>query len=156
MNIPHLPALRLGRPYESLEKVEVKDHRTGEVKALVSQVNGGIVKRDLAKISSARAALKKFTVAQLMEMSAKAGELFLNGFFLASSLALSSGRPRRRWLAVSGVAASALGWVAMLRNLTSLVAPAATLNNIVLPLWMLTLGLALAAHGRALKTGASQ
>lgn len=84
------------------------------------------------------------------------GELFLNGFFLASSLALSSGRPRRRWLAVSGVAASALGWVAMLRNLTSLVAPAATLNNIVLPLWMLTLGLALAAHGRALKTGASQ
>ncbi len=79
MNIPHLPALRLGRPYESLEKVEVKDHRTGEVKALVSTVNGGIVKRDLAKISSARAALKKFTVLQLMEMSAKAGELFLNG-----------------------------------------------------------------------------
>jgi acyl-CoA reductase-like NAD-dependent aldehyde dehydrogenase len=79
MNIPHLPALRLGRPYESLEKVEVKDHRTGEVKALVSQVNGGIVKRDLAKIGSARAVLKKFTVAQLMEMSAKAGELFLNG-----------------------------------------------------------------------------
>lgn len=79
MNIPHLPALRLGRPYESLEKVEVKDHRTGEVKALVSQVNGGIVKRDLAKISSARAALKKFTVAELMEMSSKAGELFLNG-----------------------------------------------------------------------------
>jgi acyl-CoA reductase-like NAD-dependent aldehyde dehydrogenase len=78
-NIPHLPVLRLGRAYESLEKVEVKDHRTGEVKALVSTVNGGIVKRDLAKISSARAALQKFTVAQLMEMSAKAGEHFLNG-----------------------------------------------------------------------------
>jgi len=79
MSIPHLPALRLGRSYESLEKIEVKDHRTGEVKALVSQVNGGIVKKDLAKIGSARAALKKFTIAQLMEMSAKAGELFLNG-----------------------------------------------------------------------------
>ncbi len=79
MNVPHIPVLRLGRSYESLEKNEVKDHRTGEVKALVSTVNGGIVKRDLAKISSARAALKKFTVAQLMEMSAKAGELFLNG-----------------------------------------------------------------------------
>lgn len=79
MSIPHLPVLRLGRAYESLDKVEVKDHRTGEVKALVSTVNGGIVKRDLAKIGSARAALKKFTVAQLMEMSAQAGELFLNG-----------------------------------------------------------------------------
>jgi len=78
-SIPHLPVLRLGRSYESLEKIEVKDHRTGEVKALVSTVNGGIVKRDLAKIASSRAALKKFTVAQLIELSAKAGELFLGG-----------------------------------------------------------------------------
>lgn len=83
------------------------------------------------------------------------GELFLNGFFLASSTALSTGQPRRRWLAISGVAASALGWIAMLRNLTPLVAPIAALNNMVLPLWMLTLGLALAAHGLALRTGPS-
>jgi hypothetical protein len=74
----------------------------------------------------------------------------LNGFFLLASLALSAGRPRRRWLAVSGVAASTLGWIAMLRNLTSVVVPVAALNNIVLPLWMLTFGLALAAHGRRL------
>ena len=55
MTLPHLPVLRLGRAYESLDKVEVKDHRTGEVKALVSTVNGGIVKRDLAKIEIGRA-----------------------------------------------------------------------------------------------------
>ena len=77
--VPHLPVLRLGRTYESLEKFEVRDHKTGEVKALVSTVNAGIVRRDLAKIGSARAALKKFTVAQLMELSARAGDLFLNG-----------------------------------------------------------------------------
>ncbi len=77
--VPHLPVLRLGRNYESLEKFEVKDHKTGEVKALVSNVNAGIVRRDLAKIGSARAALKKFTCSQLIEMSAKAGEFFLNG-----------------------------------------------------------------------------
>ena len=53
-NIPHLPVLRLGRAYESLEKIEVKDHRSGAVMATVSTVNGGIVKRDLAKISSDR------------------------------------------------------------------------------------------------------
>ena len=40
-SIPHLPALRKGQPYESLEKVDVKDHRTGEVLAQVSQVNAG-------------------------------------------------------------------------------------------------------------------
>ncbi|MFA6546576.1 MAG: aldehyde dehydrogenase family protein [Limisphaerales bacterium] len=77
--VPHLPVLRLGRTYESLEKFEVRDHKTGEVKALVSTVNAGIVRRDLAKIGSARAALKRFTVAQLMELSARAGDLFLNG-----------------------------------------------------------------------------
>jgi acyl-CoA reductase-like NAD-dependent aldehyde dehydrogenase len=77
--VPHLPVLRLGRNYESLDKFEVKDHKTGEVKALLSNVNAGIVRRDLAKIESARAALKKFTCAELMEMSAKAGEHFLNG-----------------------------------------------------------------------------
>jgi hypothetical protein len=78
-SLPHLPALRLGRAYESLDKIEVKDHRTAEVKALVSQVNGGILMRDLAKLSSARAALRKFTVAELIALSAEAGELFLNG-----------------------------------------------------------------------------
>jgi len=77
--IPHLPVLRLGRTYESLEKIEVKDHRTGEVKAVVSQVNGGLVRRDLAKLATSRAALKPFTVAQLLTQSRKAGELFLNG-----------------------------------------------------------------------------
>lgn len=78
MSIPHLPALRKGKPYESLEQVEVKDHRTGEVLATVSQVNAGIIRRDLNRIGEAREALKKFTCEQLIELSAKAGELFLN------------------------------------------------------------------------------
>lgn len=78
-NIPHLPVLRLGRVYESLDKIEVKDHRTGEIKARVSQVNGGLVRRDLAKLAASRAALKSYTVAQLLDLSRRAGELFLNG-----------------------------------------------------------------------------
>jgi hypothetical protein len=79
MQLPHLPALRLGRSYESLDKIEVADHRTGEIKATVSTVNAGILRKDLGKIGNARAALKKFTVAQLIEISARAGEYFLNG-----------------------------------------------------------------------------
>lgn len=79
MNVPHLPVLRLGRSYESLDKLEIKDHRTGEVKAVVSTINAGILRKDFRRLGEARAALKKFTVAQLIELSAKAGELFLNG-----------------------------------------------------------------------------
>lgn len=79
MNLPHLPALRRGRPYESLETVEVVNHRTGEAIAQVSQVNAGIIRKDLARIGEARAALKKFSVEELIAISAKAGEFFLNG-----------------------------------------------------------------------------
>jgi acyl-CoA reductase-like NAD-dependent aldehyde dehydrogenase len=79
MSIPHIPALRRGRAYESLDKTEVKDFRTGEVKATVSQVNAGIVRKDLARAEEAQAALKKFSVAQLIEICGKAGEIFLNG-----------------------------------------------------------------------------
>jgi acyl-CoA reductase-like NAD-dependent aldehyde dehydrogenase len=79
MNLPHLPVLRLGRSYESLDKMEIKDHRTGEVKAVVSTINAGILRKDFRRLGEARAALKKFTVAELIELSAKAGEIFLNG-----------------------------------------------------------------------------
>ncbi|RYD79102.1 MAG: aldehyde dehydrogenase [Verrucomicrobiaceae bacterium] len=78
MNLPHLPALRRGKPYESLETVEVVNHRTGEPMARVSQVNAGIIRKDLAKIADVRAVLKKFTVEELIGITAKAGELFLN------------------------------------------------------------------------------
>lgn len=71
--------LRLGRAYESLDTFEVRDHRNGDVKAVVSSVNAGIIRKDLGKIGAARVALDKFTCAQLIELSAKAGELFLDG-----------------------------------------------------------------------------
>jgi acyl-CoA reductase-like NAD-dependent aldehyde dehydrogenase len=76
---PHLSVLRLGRSYESLDKLDIKDHRTGEVKATVSTINAGILRKDFKRLGEARAALKKFTVRQLIELSAKAGEHFLNG-----------------------------------------------------------------------------
>jgi hypothetical protein len=79
MNVPHIPVLRLGRSYESLDKFEVKDHRNGDLKATVSSVNAGIIRKDLGKVANARAALKKFTCAELIELSARAGEHFLNG-----------------------------------------------------------------------------
>ena len=62
MTLPHLPAIRRGKPYESLDSVEVLNHRTGEPMARVSQVNAGIIRKDLGRIGEARAALKKFTV----------------------------------------------------------------------------------------------
>lgn len=70
------------------------------------------------------------------------GELSLNAFFLVASLALAR-QPRLAWLRWFGLAAGALGWTAMLRNITPAVSTIASINNSVLPLWMLALGGAL-------------
>ena len=76
-DVPHLPALRRGRPYESLEQVRLVDHRTGATHVNISQVNSGIVRKDLARMGEAHAILKKFSAAELIRISAKAGEIFL-------------------------------------------------------------------------------
>lgn len=74
---PHLPALRRGKPYASLEKTAVKDCRTGEPLAHVSQVNSGIIRKDLGRISEARAALSRFRTEDLLTICTKASDLFL-------------------------------------------------------------------------------
>lgn len=79
MQLPHLPALRLGRAYKSLDQTEVKDHRSGEARAAVSMANAGILRKDLKKVAEAQAALRKHTVAELIDVSARAGEQFVNG-----------------------------------------------------------------------------
>lgn len=76
---PHLPVMRLGRTYDSLDRIEVKDHRTGGIRAVVSTVNAGIIRKDLTRLAAGRAALNRFTCAQLIEISGRAGELFLSG-----------------------------------------------------------------------------
>lgn len=75
----HIPAFRLGQSYDSLDKTEVKNCRTGETVAHVSKVNAGIIRKDLAKVTAARAALKKFSCAQLIQITAKSADLFLHG-----------------------------------------------------------------------------
>src|SRR5579872_2437306 len=79
MIAPHIPALRRGRLYESLDKTSIVDCRTGNVLASVSQVNAGIIRKDLGKIDASRAALKALPGSRLIEICAAAGGHFLNG-----------------------------------------------------------------------------
>ena len=50
---------------------------------------------------------------------------------------------RPRWLGIGGIVASVIGLVAMFRNVTPAVAPVSDANNLVLPLWLVILGIAL-------------
>ncbi len=77
MKVPHIPCLRQGTPYRSLNESEVRDYRDGSLKATMSQVNAGVIRRDLCQVKKARDSLRKFSTRELVEISAKAGELFL-------------------------------------------------------------------------------
>src|SRR5438552_3110595 len=71
--VPHIPALRRGKVYESLEQAEVRDYRNGAIRGRVSQVHGGIIRKDLQGLDDSRAALKALSISDLVGLSAKAG-----------------------------------------------------------------------------------
>jgi acyl-CoA reductase-like NAD-dependent aldehyde dehydrogenase len=75
----HLPVLRAGVPYRSLNLNVLKDVRTGEPVAEVSQANRGLISRDLLGMAARRAELREFPVEQLIEMCGKAAKLFYEG-----------------------------------------------------------------------------
>lgn len=76
--LPHIPALRRGRPYTSLDQAAIKDCRTGAVLGRMSMVNAGVVRKDLARIRESRAALAAIPTARLIEICASAADQFLN------------------------------------------------------------------------------
>lgn len=74
----HLPVMRWGKPYDSLEKDEVVHFLTGEPIARVSQANGGLVERDMRKAQNTRDVLREIPCDELIARVQKAGELYLN------------------------------------------------------------------------------
>jgi len=77
-NLPHIPILRLGKAYRSVNTRPIKDLGTGEVVAEMSVGNAGLLRRDSSRFAQAKAALDAIPCRDLMAMSAKAGDLFMN------------------------------------------------------------------------------
>ena len=71
------------------------------------------------------------------------GELTLNAFFVLVGFATLRAPSMNRWLGVAGIAVGVVGWVAAFRNVTPVVAPVAAVNNYLLPLWLIALGVVL-------------
>src|SRR6201988_2615596 len=72
----HIPVLRWGEPYKSMEIDKVVHFATGEPLAEVSRANGGLVERDMRHAKRAREALRQIPIKDLLQMAKKAGELF--------------------------------------------------------------------------------
>jgi acyl-CoA reductase-like NAD-dependent aldehyde dehydrogenase len=73
----HIPILRHGKPYESIDKITIVHHATGEPVATVSQANAGLVGRDVRSMDDS--VLEQFTVKELFAFCKKAGKVFMEG-----------------------------------------------------------------------------
>jgi acyl-CoA reductase-like NAD-dependent aldehyde dehydrogenase len=75
----HIPLLRRGQPYRSLDTNRVPHHRTREPFVEVSQANVGLIRRDFLEQESAQERLARFSVDELTAICGAAAEHFLNG-----------------------------------------------------------------------------
>ena len=84
----HLPILRQGVPYKSLDVVRVPHHRTREPFVEISQANAGLIRRDLRpeRQAAARKQLARLPFDALVDMCSKAA-----GHFLDDTLPLGGG-----------------------------------------------------------------
>ncbi|MBC7912118.1 MAG: aldehyde dehydrogenase, partial [Pyrinomonadaceae bacterium] len=74
----HIPILRKGEPYKSLDVARVAHHRTREPFVEISQANNGLIRRDLLEQKAARDALLRFSTEELLTICARAAEHFVN------------------------------------------------------------------------------
>jgi acyl-CoA reductase-like NAD-dependent aldehyde dehydrogenase len=76
----HIPILRHGVPYQSLDVIRIPHHRTRETFAEMSQANGGVIRRDLRDETQAeaRAALARLSFERLLDICRQAAGHFMN------------------------------------------------------------------------------
>jgi acyl-CoA reductase-like NAD-dependent aldehyde dehydrogenase len=72
----HIPVLRWGEPYKSLDIDKVVHFATGEALAEVSRANGGLVERDMRHARRAREVLREIPIKDLLQMMKKAADLY--------------------------------------------------------------------------------
>src|SRR5947209_14492303 len=72
----HIPVLRWGEPYKSIETDKVVHFASGEVLAEVGRANAGLVERDMRHARRARDVLREIPIGDLMQMLKKAADFY--------------------------------------------------------------------------------
>lgn len=72
----HIPILRAGTPYESVAKIEIVHHASGQPVAQASEANSGMIVRDIGRMKDD--VLERFSVSELIAMCRKAADLFMS------------------------------------------------------------------------------
>src|SRR5262252_5439094 len=72
----HIPVLRWGEPYKSLDLDKVVHFDSGEALAEVSRANAGLVERDMRHAQRAREVLREIPIHDILNMVKKAADLY--------------------------------------------------------------------------------
>ena len=72
----HLPILRHGNEYKSLDVARVPHHQTRELFVEVSQANAGLIRRDLSRQDIGTSALNRFSTHDLVNICSRAADHF--------------------------------------------------------------------------------
>jgi len=74
----HIPILRRGNPYKSLDIARVPHHQTRETFVEVSQANAGLIRRDLGQQDIGIKSLERYSTRELVDICTRAAEHFTN------------------------------------------------------------------------------
>ena len=74
----HIPLIRRGAQYKSIDVARIAHHATGAPFAEISQANAGLIRRDLLAQDEMRASLTALSVQQLIDMTKRAAQHFLH------------------------------------------------------------------------------
>src|SRR5262245_3258192 len=72
----HIPILRAGKPYYSLDTVTLTHFETGEAVALISQANPGLIAHDLNRAEELKQVLDRMKVKDLLSICVTAAKHF--------------------------------------------------------------------------------
>lgn len=73
----HIPILRNGKPYYSIDSIELVHHATGQPVARVSQANAGLISRDIGRMQ--HDVLDSFRMRDLLAICKEAARQFMTG-----------------------------------------------------------------------------
>ncbi|HEX3187109.1 MAG TPA: hypothetical protein VHQ94_20085, partial [Pyrinomonadaceae bacterium] len=122
----HIPILRQGNDYRSLDVARVPHHRTRETFVEVSQANAGLIRRDLSRQEIARSSLSKFSTRDLVDMCTRAAEHFTN-----DSLPLGESSQTAEDYVAQVSATTGMPYVLARRNMSKIKSMLASMENVL-------------------------
>ena len=122
----HIPILRKGVPYQSLDTIRTPHYRTREPFVEISQANLGLIRRDLLDQRTPREALAACSTSELITISRRAAGIFLGD---ALPLGVTTQTPEDYVCQLS--ATTGMPYVLVRKNMRKIHAALAEMENVI-------------------------